>query len=59
MQNSVVEIEVRLSLVYYFVKQLLMDVAEHLPAERVQVVLLNTEEVNEALKAVGEAAIGA
>jgi hypothetical protein len=36
-----------------------MDVAEHLPAERVQVVLLNTEEVNEALKAVGEAAIGA
>lgn len=58
MQNDVVEIEMRLSLVYYFVKQLLLDIAEHLPADRVHVVLVNTDEVNEALGAVGESAIG-
>ncbi|MNR25559.1 hypothetical protein D3C85_1427190 [compost metagenome] len=53
------EVEVRRSLVYYFVRQLLLDVAEHLPVERVHIVLLNADEVNKALEAVDESAIGA
>lgn len=57
MQDGVVEVEVRCSLIYYFARQLMLDIAKHLPAERVHVVLLNTIEVNEALQAVGETAI--
>lgn len=59
MQDGIVEVEVRRSLVYYFVRQLLLDVAEHLPVERVHIVLLNADEVNKALEAVDEGAIGA
>lgn len=57
MQDGVVEVEVRCSLIYYFARQLMLDIAKHLPAERVHVVLLNTIEVNEALQVVGETAI--
>jgi len=49
-----VQIEVRLSLVYYLARQMLLDVADHLVPERVQVVLLNAGEVNRRLAEVGE-----
>lgn len=57
MVNDVVEIEVRLSLVYYLSRQMLLDVAENLPPERVQVVLLNRDELNAQLDEVGESKI--
>ncbi len=57
MTDGSVSVEVRRSLVYYFSRQLLLDVAKHLPPERAQVVLLNPDEVNEDLRAVGEAII--
>jgi predicted DNA-binding transcriptional regulator YafY len=54
MERGVVAIEVRLSLVYYLSRQMLLDVASQLSAERVQVVLLNKDELNAQLEAVGE-----
>lgn len=57
MRGGVIEVEVRRSLVYYLARQLLLDVAKHLPPERVQVVLMNAPEVNADLAEVGEAAI--
>lgn len=54
MTEGSVSVEVRISLVYYLSRQLLLDVAKHLPPERAQVVLLNLEEVNGE---VGEAVI--
>lgn len=54
MVDGVVEVEVRLSLVYYLKRQLLLDVADRLGPERVQVVLLNSEEIDRALNEVGE-----
>lgn len=59
MTNGAVSVEVRRSLVYYLARQLLLDIAKHLPPERAQVVLLNLEEVNEDLRSVGEAVIDA
>lgn len=57
MIDDCVEIEVRLSLVYYLSRQMLLDVAHLLPPERAQVVLLNKTELNEQLVSVGEAPI--
>lgn len=57
MRDGCIEVEVRRSLVYYLARQLLFDVAKHLPPERVQVVLLNAAEVNAELTEVGEATI--
>jgi hypothetical protein len=57
MQNGAVCVEVRRSLVYYLARQLMLDIAQHLPPERAQVVLLNLQDVNDALRAVGEAVI--
>ena len=57
MEAGVVEIEVRLSLIYYFSRQMLFDVAHSLPAERVQVILLNKDELNAQLAEVDEAPI--
>lgn len=59
MKDGFIEVEVRRSLVYYLARQLLLDVAKHLPAGRAQVVLLNFDKVNADLRAVGEAAIDA
>lgn len=59
MTDGSVSVEVRRSLVYYLSRQLLLDVAKHLPPERAQVVLLNLEDVNEDLREVGEAVIEA
>lgn len=59
MKDGSVTVEVRRSLVYYLARQLLLDVAKHLPAERAQVVLLNIDEVNEDLRAVGESTLDA
>lgn len=57
MTEESVEIEVRLSLVYYLSRQMLLDVAHLLPPERAQVVLLNKAELNEKLVSVGESPI--
>lgn len=57
MMDDCVEIEVRLSLVYYISRQMLLDVADLLPPERAQVVLLNKAELNEKLVSVGESPI--
>lgn len=57
MTEECVEIEVRLSLVYYLSRQMLLDVAHLLPPERAQVVLLNKAELNEKLVSVGESPI--
>lgn len=57
MFEGVVEIEVRLSLVYYMSRQMLLDVADLLPPERAQVVLLNRDELNKRLVSVGESPI--
>lgn len=57
MTDGSVCVEVRRSLVYYLARQLLLDVAAHLPPERVQVVLLNAPAVNADLREVGEAEI--
>lgn len=57
MVDGLVEIEVRLSLVYYLSRQMLLDVADKLPPERAQIVLLNRDELNERLVSVGEAPI--
>jgi hypothetical protein len=51
------KIEVRLSLVYYLSRQMLLDVAGRLPPERAQVVLLNRDELNERLVSVGESPV--
>lgn len=59
MHGGCVEVEVRRSLVYYLARQLLLDVAEHLPPERAQVVLMNAAAVNADLAEVGEATIDA
>lgn len=59
MQAGSVPVEVRRSLVYYLARQLLLDVGSTLPPERVQVVLLNLDQVNEDLVSVGEAKIEA
>jgi hypothetical protein len=59
MSDGAVEVEVRRSLVYYMARQLLLDVAPHLPPERAQIVLLNSDDVNADLREVGEATIGA
>lgn len=57
MRDGCIEVEVRRSLVYYLARQLLLDVARHLPPERVQVVLMNAPAVNADLQQVGEATI--
>lgn len=57
MTEELVEIEVRLSLVYYLSRQMLLDVAHLLPPERAQIVLLNKAELNEKLVSVGESPI--
>jgi predicted DNA-binding transcriptional regulator YafY len=57
MRDDCVEIEVRLSLVYYLSRQMLLDVSHLLPPERAQVVLLNKAELNEKLISVGESRI--
>jgi hypothetical protein len=57
MTDDCVEIEVRLSLVYYVSRQMLLDVAHLLPPERAQVVLLNKADLNEKLVSVGESPI--
>jgi len=57
MADDCVEIEVRLCLVYYMGRQMLLDVAHLLPPERAQVVLLNKTELNEKLVSVGESPI--
>lgn len=57
MEDGVVELQVRLSLVYYLNRQMLLDVADLLRPERVPVVLLNADELNRALIAVDEAPI--
>lgn len=55
MVEGIVEIEVRLCLVYYFKRQMLLDLDPfELPAGRIQLVLLNSTEVDMALKEVGE-----
>lgn len=54
MVDGVVEIEVRLSLVYYLKRQMLLDITDHVPPERAQVVLLNADELNRELEMVGE-----
>jgi hypothetical protein len=59
MQEGSVPVEVRRSLVYYLARQLLLDVGNTLSPERVQVVLLNLDQVNEDLVSVGETKIGA
>jgi hypothetical protein len=59
MMEGSVSVDVRRSLVYYLSRQLLLDVAKHLPPERAQVVLLNLEEVNDDLRSVGESVIDA
>jgi len=43
--------------VYYFARQFLLDVAESLRPERVQIVLLNREELNDSLRLAGEETI--
>lgn len=57
MTEECVEIEVRLSLIHYLSRQMLLDVAHLLPPERAQVVLLNKAELNEKLISVGESPI--
>jgi hypothetical protein len=57
MTDDCVEIEVRLGLVYYVSRQMLLDVAHLLPPERAQVVLLNKADLNEKLVSVGESPI--
>ena len=57
MADDCVEIEVRLSLVYYVSRQMLLDVAHLLPPERAQLVLLNKAELNEKLVSVDESPI--
>jgi len=57
MSRGYIDIEVRRSLVYYLSRQLLLDVAKHLPPERAQVVLLNVAQVNSELREVGESTI--
>lgn len=57
MTEELVEIEVRLSLVYYLSRQMFLDVAHLLPPERAQIVLLNKAELNEKLVSVGESPI--
>ena len=57
MTNGFVEVEVRLSLVYYLSRQMLLDVSHLLPPERAQVVLLNKVELNKKLVSVGETPI--
>lgn len=55
MISGVVEVEVRLCLVYYFKRQMLLDIDPgSLPPGRVQVVLLNDDEVCAALREAGE-----
>lgn len=54
MEEGVVEVEVRLSLVYYLKRQMLLDLVDVLAPERVQVILLNAAEINRALENVGE-----
>ena len=57
MVEGKIEIEVRLSLVYYLSRQMLLDVAHLVPPDRVQVVLLNRDELNGQLVSVGESPI--
>lgn len=57
MQNGCIEVELRLCHVYYFARQFLLDVAESLRPERVQIVLLNREELNDSLRLAGEETI--
>jgi hypothetical protein len=57
MQNGCIEVELRLCHVYYFARQFLLDIAEDLRPERVQIVLLNRDELNESLQAIGEETI--
>ena len=57
MRDNVVEIPVRLCLVYYLNRQLLLDVADRLNPERVPLVVLNADELNRELERVGEALI--
>lgn len=55
MAEGIVEIEVRLCLVYYFKRQMLLDLdPSELPPGRVQLVLLNSSDVDAALAEVGE-----
>lgn len=54
MNEGFVEVKVRLSLVYYLKRQMLLDIVDTLGPERAQIVLLNADEVNTALQAVGE-----
>lgn len=57
MIDSFVEVEVRLSLVYYLKRQMMLDLADLLPPERIQVILLNDAEINLELQRVGESTV--